>query len=192
MAISIGRVALTVIQLFLLVVVTMMFRFQCPELRYDFGSKTPVMVEQEADIPPAAHHQSVFVSLKGTPDPGRAAVFAKHGVPFTYFMLEEYGTRVVVRTPEQFSDEWVSVDRHVGRMRAYATMPFRRSIRAGFRTNFDVGIPEDALFLARDDVPKVSGWSVGATIFAGLLWVILAYFFFLHRWLRRRGAARLA
>jgi len=132
--------------------------------------------------------RSTFASIHGTVDLTKAAIFAMHGVRFTYFLLEEYGPGLVVRTPEQIDEGWTQIDTHLGRLRPYRRMPFSRSVRAGFRKNFDVGIPEDALFLGREDVPRFSGWSVGAVIFASLLWCILAYFFFLHGRITKRAA----
>jgi hypothetical protein len=63
-------------------------------------------------------------------------------------------------------------------------MPFSRSVRAGFRDTLGVSIPENAFFLARDDVPRPNGWSIGAVSFAGVLWCILFYFFFVHSRMR--------
>jgi len=183
-----GRAILTFIKIFLLLVVTMMVRFQIPELRYDLGSKEPVQVTSPNDLSIERFAQPTFASVHGTIDPNRAATFAMHGVRFTYFLLEDYGPKLVVRTPEQIDEEWTQIDRHLGRLKPYRRMPFSRSVRAGFRKNFDIGIPEDALFLGREDVPRFSGWSVGATIFAGVLWCVLAYFFFLHGPLRKRAA----
>jgi hypothetical protein len=37
-------------------------------------------------------------------------------------------------------------------------------------------------------VPRFSGWSVGAVIFAGVLWCVLAYFFFVHGRFTKRAA----
>ena len=96
-------------------------------------------------------------------------------------MLNEFDTALVVRTYEPVGGEWAGIDRHLGRFRRYSRMPFSRSVRAGFRQHFDITIPDNAYFLGRDDVPKPSGWSVGATIFAVVLWCILVYFFFVRR-----------
>jgi hypothetical protein len=163
------------------VVVTAMILFQIPELRYDLSSGEPVSVSSPNDLSPQRFPQSTFAAVQGTPNLDRAATLAMHGVPFTYFLLEDYGPKLVVRTSEQIDEDWTQIDRHLGRLRPYERMPFSRSIRAGFRRNFDVGIPADAMFLGRDDVPRLSGWSVGAVIFAGVLWCVLTYFFFIHR-----------
>lgn len=179
--ISVGRVFFTLLKLFLLLVVTMMVKFQIPELRYDFGSKEPVSVESVDELTLERFSQATFASVKGKADLTKAATFVKYGVNFTYFLLEGYGNKLVVRTSEPIGEDWAGIEFHVGRLRPYRGMPFSRNVRAGFRQYFDIGIPEDAFFLGRDDVPRPSGWSVGATIFAGVLWLVLAYVFFVHR-----------
>jgi len=182
-----ARIGLFILKLFLMLVVTMMIRFQIPELRYDFGTKTPVEIASPNDLAAAGSSLPMLVSVRGAVDFDRAAVCASHGVLFTYFLLTDYGTTLMVRTPEQISDAWRDIDTHVGRLRPITRMPFRRTVRAGFEQNFGVAIPEEAFFLARDDVPKLSGWSIGATVFASTLWCILAYFFFVHGRLRQHS-----
>jgi hypothetical protein len=177
---SVGRVFLTILKLFLLLVVTAMIKFQIPELRYDFGPKEPAKVESVQELSVERFPQSTFASIRGRADFTKAATFAKYGVRYTYFMLEGYGNKLVVRTSEPVNEQWAGIDFHVGRLRPYRRMPFSRSVRAGFRKHFDLGIPEDALFLARDDAPRPNGWSIGAVSFASVLWLVLAYFFFIH------------
>ncbi len=176
----IRRIFLIFLKVFLMLVVTAMFRFQIPELRYDFGPKEPVQITSPNDLSVDQFAQATFASVHGTPDLSKAATFAMHGVRYTYFLLEGYGPKLIVRTAEQVDEQWSQIQVHMGRLRPYRRMPFSRSVRAGFRKHFDLGIPEDAMFLARDDVPRLSGWSIGAVIFASVLWLILAYFFFLH------------
>ncbi len=175
------RIALFILKLFLMFVVTMMVRFQIPELRYDFGSAGPMEIASPNDLTPGRFQGSTFAAVRGRPDLERAAVCASHGVPFSYFLLADYGVVLVVRSPEQVTDRWVDIDRHIGRLKPYARMEFRRTVRVGFQQNFGLTIPEDAYFLARDDVPKPNGWSIGATVFASILWCVLAYSFFIHR-----------
>lgn len=177
---SLKRFFLTLLKIFLVLVVTAMIRFQIPELRYDFGTKEPIVVESVDDLSPERFHRSTFVSVRGKADFTKAVTFAMHGVRYTYFLLEEYGAKLVVRTPEEVNEEWENIEFHIGRLRPYRHMPFSRSVRAGFRKLFEVGIPEDAFFLARDDVPRPSGWTISAVIFAGTLWCVLAYFFFIR------------
>ena len=175
-----GRIFLTILKLFLLLVVIMMIRFQIPELRYDLGTKTPINIQSVDDLSIDRVSRSTFAKIKGKADFTKAATFPMHGVPFTYFLLEEYEAKLVVRTAEEMTEEWSEIDFHIGRLRPYHRMPFSRSVRAGFRKNFDIGIPEDAFVLARDDVPRLSGWSIFGVSFAGVLFCVLTYFFFIH------------
>ncbi len=188
------RLPLTVLKLFLLAVVTMMIRVQIPELRYDFGPREPVEVASVDDLSLERFPLPTVASIHGKPDLTKAAAYATHGVPFSYFLLDGYGTKVVVRTPEKIDPAWADISVHIGRLRPYHRMPFSRSVRAGFQQLFDVHIPDDAFFLARDDVPQPSGWTLGAVIFASILWCVLAYFFFIHRHvgkvLQRRASYR--
>lgn len=177
---TVGRVVLTGIKLFLIIVVSSYFMFLIPELRYDFGPKEPIRIESLEQLEAARSPRAVFALVRGKADFSRAATFSKHGVRYTYFLLEEYGPRLVVRTAEKVSEEWEDIEFHVGRLRPYERMPFDRSVRAGFREKLGVGIPEGSFFLGRDDVPRAGGWSVGALIFASVLWVVLFYFFFVH------------
>ena len=178
---SIKRIFLFVLKLFLILVVTMMIRFQVPELRYDFGTNKPVQIESVDELSIGRFPASTFVSVHGKPDFSKAAIFSKHGVTFTYFLLKEYDAMLVVRTSEKVNEDWEQIDTHLGRLRPYNRMPFSRSVRAGFRDTLGVSIPENAFFLARDDVPRPNGWSIGAVSFASILWCILFYFFFVHR-----------
>jgi hypothetical protein len=175
-----GRIFLIILKVFLLIIVIMMIRFQIPELRYDFGTKEPIHIESVDELSFERFSRSTFAKIQGKANFTKAATFAKHGVRYTYFLLDEYGPKLVVRTPETVSEEWGDIDFHIGRLRPYHHMPFSRSVRSGFRKLFDVGIPEDAYFLARDDVPRFSGWSVAAVCFAGILFCVLTYFFFIH------------
>lgn len=177
---SLGRIALTCIKIFPMIVVTSMILFQIPNLLYDFGPKEPVGIESAGDLSALGETDSVFASVRGKADLGRAATFSMHGVRYTYFLLKEYGPRLVVRTAETVDEKWSEIELHIGRLRPYGRMPFSRSVRAGFRTNFDVEIPDDAFFLARDYAPRIRGWTIGAVTFAGVLWCALFYFFFIH------------
>jgi hypothetical protein len=190
----VGRLLLFFLKLFLLLVVTAMVRFQMPELRYDLGEKEPVHIESPEELSFERFPEATFVAIHGRADLTKAATFAKHGVRYTYLLLEEYGPRLVVRTAEEVSEEWAQIDVHMGRLRAYPRMAFDSSVGAGFRSLFDVEIAEDAFFLGRDDVPGLNGWNLGAVIFACVLWCVLFYFFFLHGWIkaaRRRLVASL-
>lgn len=180
MIVLLGRIILTCIKLFLLLVVTAMIKFQIPELRYDFGTKEPISIKSPEELSTARSPRSVFASVRGKADFTKAATFSKYGVRYTYFLLTEYGDKLIVRTLEEVGEDWAQIDFHVGRLRPFNRMPFSRSVRAGFRKHHDVGIPENAFFLARDDAPIPNGWSIGAVIFASVLWCVLVYFFFIH------------
>ena len=189
---SLTRVLLTFLKIVILLVVAGMVKFQIPELQYDLGAKEPVRIESPEDLSTGHFGRSTFVSVRGTPDLSKAATFAKHGVRYTYFLLTEYGDKLVVRSTETPSDDWGQVEFHLGRLSPYDRMAFSRSVRAGFAQLFDTTIPADALSLARDDVPRLSGWSIGALIYAGVLWCVLAYFFFIRGYLRRRRGSLLS
>lgn len=178
---SIKRVLLTVLKLFLILIVTMMIKFQVPELRYDLGAKEPVRIQSVDELSVERFPKQIFARVGGTGDFSKAAIFSKHGVTFTYFLLKEYDARLIVRTSEKVDEDWKKIDSHLGRLRPYHRMPFSRSVRAGFNNSLDVNIPEDAFFLARDDVPRLNGWNIGAVVFAAVLWCVLVYFFFIHR-----------
>jgi len=186
---SLKNILFLILKLFLLLVVTSMVLFQIPELRYDFGPDKPVEIESPEQLKALAVEGSTFAAVKGTVNFDRAATFATHGLKYTYFMLNEYGDMLIVRTYETIDEDWAEVDKHVGRLKPYDQMPFSRSVRAGFSKNFDVMIADDAYFLGRDDVPHLSGWSIGASVFAVVLWCVLFYFFFVYKWVFGRSFA---
>jgi hypothetical protein len=175
---SLLKVVLTFLKILLLLFLALMVKFQIPELRYDLGTKEMMHIKSLEGLSMERFQRSTFVSIRGKADFTKAATFAKYGVPYTYFLLDEHGSKLVVRSPEKLSEKWAEIDVHIGRLRPFQRMPFKRSVRAGFRKLFDVDIPEDAFFLARDDVPQASGWSIGAVAFAGILWCLLVYLFF--------------
>jgi hypothetical protein len=182
---SLLKVFLTFLKILLLLFLALMVKFQIPELRYDLGTKEMVHIKSLEGLSIERFQRSTFVSIHGKADFTKAATFSKYGVPYTYFLLDEHGPKLVVRAPEKLSEKWAEIDVHIGRLRPFHRMPFSRSVHAGFRKLFDVDIPEDAFFLARDDVPRASGWSIGAVAFAGILWCLLVYLFFIHGRLSR-------
>ncbi|MDP6635001.1 MAG: hypothetical protein QGG42_08900 [Phycisphaerae bacterium] len=188
MAFPLKRIGLFLVKLFVMLIVTVMIMVLIPEFRYDLGPKTPVDVAAPKDLSPQRFATSTFATVHGKGDFKKAFIHSKYGVPYTYFLLEGYGPALVVRTAEKVDDDWEKLDRHVGRLRTYRRMPFSRTVRAVFKDRFKVDIPADALFLARDDVPRLSGWQVAAAIFASTLWLILTYIFFVHGFVRRRKA----
>jgi hypothetical protein len=179
----IRRIAVTVAKTAALVFVAGMALLQVPELTYDLGPKQPLAVRSPVDLE-AAGAGTVFADVAGTIDADHAFVHRTHGLAWSYFLLDEYGTRLVVRSPEPLAgreEEWSRVRRHLGRLKPYAGMPFRRSVAATFREQFGVEIPADAHFLARDDVPAAGGWQVGAAVLAATVWGVLVWLFFLRR-----------
>lgn len=187
MAITLGRVALTVLKLAGLAVVGLMGLTQVPELRYDFGSRQPAVVAGPADLVPGRVAGPTFAAVHGTPDFTRAFVYRRYGLDHTYFTVEPYGLRLVVRTYGTVSDEWHELRRFLGRLQPFAQQPFSYRIREIYREQMGVEIPEDAYFLALDDVPRPSGWQVGALVLSAVLWLGMAYGFFLWRPRHRRG-----
>lgn len=177
---SVSRIALFLVKLFLMIVVTAMIMFQIPELRYDFGPEEPVKIESIEDLTLERFGYSTFASVRGTVDLATKTQVSKYGVLFNYFLLEEYGPKLVVRTSEEVDGKWREIELHLGRLRPYERMPFDRTVGATFRQVHDIEIPEDAFSLARDDVPHPGGWTVGAVVFASVLWCVLFYSFFVH------------
>lgn len=256
MTFPLKRVALIVVKVFVMVIVTRMATVLIPEFEYDMGPKTPIDIASPQDLSPERFARSTFVTVHGRGDFKKAFVYARYGVPYTYFLLEGYGPTLVVRTgeevtvsdnwvvplnpsrlrilvpqadgksptfldtlmpldprntdaqgrsmtgesvlfypylpsiPEPVANDWKRLDRHVGRIRS--SIAFSRTVRAVFKDRFDVEIPADALFLTRDDAPQLSAWQVAAAIFAGILWLVLIYLFFVHPVIRRRRRARAA
>jgi hypothetical protein len=154
---------------------------QIPELRYDLGPRTPAEVSGPADLAPRRFPTAAFVAVRGVPTFEHAFVYRRYGLDHTYFQLEAYGTRLVVRTYEKVTDEWHDLDRFLGRLQPFARQPFSYHVRDILRDRMGVEIPPDAYFLALDDVPRPSGWQVGGVIFSALLWGLLLYLFFLRR-----------
>jgi hypothetical protein len=167
-----------------------MAALQVPELSYDLGSDEPVQIDSPSELTRPEFKHSTFVSVAGRIDLDRRIEYASHGVPATYFLLEDYGDRLVVRTYERIEspEEWSRINRFVGRLRPIGRLPFRRGVRARFEAEYDVRIPPDAYFLGLYDVPELSGWQVGAAAFVAVLWLVLFYLFFIRRW-DRPGAA---
>ena len=119
MIVLLGRIILTCIKLFLLLVVIAMVKFQIPELRYDFGTKEPINIESLEELSAARSPRSVFASVRGNADFTKATTFSKYGVRYTYFLLSEYGDKLVVRTLEEVSEDWAQIDFHIGRLRPF-------------------------------------------------------------------------
>jgi hypothetical protein len=154
---------------------------QIPELRYDFGPTSPVTVSGPEDLSSTLFSRATFVSVSGTANFERGFVYQRYGLNYTYFTIEPYGMRLVARTYHKVTDEWKDLNRFLGKLRPFNKQPFSYRIRQIYRDNYKIDVSEDTFFLALDDVPKPSGWQVGAMLFAGLLWLIMFYMFFFYR-----------
>jgi len=177
---------LTLLKVLFLLFVTGMIAMLIPELRYDLGPKEPMVITSPKQLASVDFDRSTFVRIEGKGNFDRAFAYTSHGVSAAYFLLDPYAQRVVVRTYEKITGDWEKLDRFMGRLKRVRRMPFSRSVRGAFHDRFEVEIPDDGLFLALDDVPELSGWHVGAMIFAISLWCTLLYFFFF--WRRGAGA----
>ncbi|MCF8131484.1 MAG: hypothetical protein K9N10_23500 [Deltaproteobacteria bacterium] len=175
---------LHVLRIFGLVFVAGMIFIQIPELLYDLGPKKPVAISESKDLSTEKIPGTRFVSISGKPDFERAFVYQRYGLSYTYFNIEPYGERLVVRTYEPVTDEWKDLNRFLGKLRHFDRQPFNYRIRDIYEEKFGVIIPEDAFFLGLNDVPQLSGWQVGAFIFACILWVVMFYMFYFYRWKR--------
>ena len=161
-----------------------MIKLQIPELRYDLGRQAPIVLSAADDLVPERFPRATFVSIAGTPDFEKAFVYRRYGLSYTYFHVEPYGMRLVVRTWDAVTDEWKELDRFLGKLRPFSRQPFSYRIREIHRDKFGIDLPSDAFFLALDDVPRLSGWQLGAALLASVMWLVMFYSFFVHRWWR--------
>lgn len=175
------RLGLFFLKVVVLAVVAVTALNQLPELRYDLGPKQPIPIKGPEELIAERFRQSTFVAVHGSPDFSKAFTYSRYGLSFTYFNIKPYGLNIVVRTYDRVTDEWTKLDRFLGRLRPFEKQPFSYHIRDIYRDRMGVEIPEGTYFLALDDVPKPSGWQFGAVGFAGLLWLVMFYLFFLHR-----------
>lgn len=175
------RIFITTAKLAALVLIAFMAWLQLPELTYDFGSKTPIEINNPSDLDPTRITGTRFVVVRGTPDFSRAFVYRRYGLDHHYFTVKPYGLRLVVRTYDKITDEWKDFTSFVGRLRPFDSQPFSRYISAIYYERFEAKVPGDAYFLALDDVPKPSGWQVGGFILAAVIWLGLFWVFFLRK-----------
>ena len=175
------RVLLTFLKILLLLIVAFMAWMQVPELAYDFGSRTPLEINDTEQLAGLKLSGATFGSVKGTPDFTNAFVYQRYGLDHHYFTVDPYGMRMVVRTYDEITDEWRQIGRFVGRLRPFDEQPFSRYIAAIYLERFGVTVPGDAWFLALDDVPRPSGWQIGGLVFSTIIWLIMFWFFFLRR-----------
>ncbi len=178
---------LTILKVAALAFVALMIAAQVPEILYDLQPLEPVAVTGPEDLTRDRFGGNTFVAVQGTPNFDHAFVYERYGLRYTYFNLDPYGLRLVVRTYEQVSDDWKNLRRFVGRLRPFEGQPFSYSIRHIYKDRRGVDIPEDAFFLALDDVPGLSGWQVGASVFGAVLWIVMFYLFFFFPWARWKG-----
>jgi hypothetical protein len=151
---------------------------QIPELTYDLAPKRPVRITAVSQLDPERLGGKVFASVEGTPDFEDAFIYQRYGLSYTYFTIQPYGLRMVVRTFEKVDDSWRNRRQFLGKLRPFDDQPFSYAIEEIYRSDFDVEVPENSYFLALDDVPKVSGWQLGAAIFALVMFAVLFYLFF--------------
>jgi hypothetical protein len=183
-----GRFWLFVLKVLGLAFVSGMILVQIPEMRYGLGPKVPVDVSGPHELSFEKFPKATFVTVKGKPDFEKAFVYRRYGLSYTYFNLEPYGMRLVVRTHHSVNEEWGDLDRFLGKLRPFRYQPFHYRIKDIYRDMFDASVPSDAFFLALDDVPRLNGWQVGAVIFAALLWAVMFYmFFFFKGWKKLKG-----
>ena len=182
------RFWLGVLKVAAMVYVTAMVALLIPELRYDFGPKTPREITTPEQLDEFRGRSSVFVAVSGKGRFDNAVEDPTHGVTPKYFLLDPFGERLVVRTYEKLTDDWKHVNKHIGRLRPFRRMPFSRRVRRGFYDKLEVEIPADAFFLARDDAPRPSAWVIGAAIFTTVVWLLLFYLFFIFPRRKRRPA----
>ncbi|MGD8353225.1 MAG: hypothetical protein PVJ01_03590, partial [Pseudomonadota bacterium] len=130
------RAILLFLKIFLLLVIAFMAWLQIPELLYDFGSRTPVMIEDPSQLTSSTIRGTVFASIKGTPDFTNAFIYKRYGLDHHYFTVDPYGMKLVVRTYDEITDEWRQINRFVGRLRAFDEQPFSRYIAAIYRDRF--------------------------------------------------------
>jgi len=175
------KLLLILIKVVFLIFVASMIVIQIPELEYDLGDRSPVTIDGPQELSIRQFPHAVFAAVKGTPDFRHAFVYRRYGLSYTYFNIEPYGARLVVRTYEPVDEKWEELRLFLGKLRPFNHQPFHYRIREIYKEKFDAEIPEDAFFLGLDDVPKVSGWQVGAVIFASILWMVLFYMFFLFK-----------
>jgi len=173
------RTLLTFLKILLLLIVAFMAWMQVPELAYDFGSKTPLEINDPQQLAELKVTGATFASVKGTPDFTNAFVYQRYGLDHHYFTVDPYGMKMVVRTYDEITDEWRQIGRFVGRLRPFDDQPFSRYIAAIYLEKFGVTVPGDAWFLALDDVPKPSGWQIGGLFFSAVIWLVMFWLFFL-------------
>lgn len=178
---KIKKIFLLLGKLLVLFLVGYLAYLQLPELLYDLSEKTPTAITSKEELTKYDLKQSTFVAVQGRANFANAFSYQRYGLTFTYFTIKPYGLSIVARTHEKVTDEWTKLDRFLGKMRPFAMQPFSYRIEEIFQSKMGISIPQDAYFLALDDVPEVNGWQVGAILFSIILWGVLVYLFFFYR-----------
>ncbi len=176
-----GRIFITTAKVLLLAFVLVMVYIQLPELAYDIFSGDPIEIRSPDQLNEDRIGGAAFATVHGTPSVENAFVFERYGISFTYFTLEPYGVRMIVRTYDEFTQEMRNRTEFTGKLRPFDQQPFSYSIEDILMDNFGVEVPEHSFFLGLGDVPAIGGWQIGSFIFACLLFGVLFYFFFFFR-----------
>jgi hypothetical protein len=155
-----------------------MIVIQIPELRYDLGDIRPIEISNPDELQKVRFGRATFVSVRGKANFEKAFVYQRYGLNYTYFIIEPYGLYLVSRTYEKVTDEWENLNRFLGKLRPFDDQPFSYRIREIFYDQYGDSIPQGAYFLGLDDIPKPSGWQIGAISFASVLWGVMFYLFF--------------
>ena len=184
---SAKRIALTFAKVLALLFPVGVVALQLPELSYDLGSRTPTPIAGPEDLKPELLGKTTFAAVTGRADPERAFVYSTHGLAYSYFNLKGYGPRLLVRTYGPMDKNWPGETVGLGRLKRYGRMPFSNTVSRMYRDRFGEDIPADAMFLAHQDVPALSGWQIGALVFGVLLLAVMFYGFFIWRG-KLRGA----
>ena len=173
---------LHILRVLALLFVAGMVYVQIPEFFYDLKPRKPISITDPATLTIKNFPRSAFVSIDGKADFENAFVYKRYGLSYTYFNIKPYGMRLVVRTYQSVTEEWKSITRFLGKLRPFARQPFYYKIRDIYNEKFGTKVPDDAFFLALDDVPRLSGWQIGALVFACVLWLVMLYMFYFFRW----------
>jgi hypothetical protein len=178
-----------VLKCFVLLFVGSMIVIQIPELRYDMSDIRPIEISNPDELERFSIRRATFVSVRGRANFEKAFVYQRYGLNYTYFIIEPYGLHLVSRTYEKVTDEWEDLNRFLGKLRPFDDQAFSYRIREIFYEQFEDSVPQDAYFLGLDDIPKPSGWQIGAVSFASVLWGVMFYlfFFFFPRRLGNQG-----
>ncbi|MFC1863352.1 hypothetical protein ACFL1Z_05295 [Thermodesulfobacteriota bacterium] len=176
------KLCLHILRVVALLFVSGMIYVQIPEFFYDLKPRKPISIADPSALSLGNFPGSTFVSIEGEADFENAFVYKRYGLSYTYFNIKPYAMRMVVRTYQPVTDEWDTITRFLGKLRPFTRQPFHYKIRDIYQEKFAIKVPEDAFFLALDDVPQLSGWQIGAFIFACVLWVAMFYMFYFYRW----------